>query len=144
MEKQYPLIIIEDDTDDQEILKAAMKELGVKNELIFFSFANDAYDFLLTTTTQPFLIITDINLPGINGLEFEKKIFENEYLRKKSIPFIFLTTTDAPKVIAAVYDYPVQGFFKKPSDYKILVEHLNSIINYWCICKHPNSTKLIR
>ncbi len=68
-----PIIIVEDDIDDQEIFADVIKELGISNELIFFPRCPEALQFLQTSTKQPFIIICDINLPGLNGLEFKNK-----------------------------------------------------------------------
>lgn len=140
MAKSGPIIIVEDDPEDQELLQEAFVQLGVQNEVHFFTDGKQAIDFLLMTTEQPFLIITDINLPQLNGLQFQHIVQENEYLRKKSIPFIFLSTTDNPRTVEQAYDQTVQGYFKKPGDFRQLKETLQSIIDYWMRCRHPNST----
>ena len=108
------------------------------NKLIFFDQASKALNYLLQTTEQPFIILTDMNLPGINGLEFQKKIEDNAYLRKKCIPFIFFTTTNNNKVVEQAYEQHVQGFFQKPSNFNELAETLNAIVDYWSRCLHPN------
>ncbi len=85
------------------------------------------------------LIICDIILPVQNGMEFKREIDADPVLRKKSIPFVFLTTNPQPATIRSAYnELTVQGFFQKPDsfkDYKELVYHL---IAYWRICRHPN------
>ena len=81
--------MIEDDIDDQEIFREAVSELGVPNELIIFNNSIDAFNYLLQTVDQPFIIFCDVNLPLLNGIEFKRKIDSNEDLRRKSIPFIF-------------------------------------------------------
>jgi CheY-like chemotaxis protein len=87
-----PVVIIEDDIDDQEIVTAVLKELGVPNEFLFFGTSSDAYTFLKSTTRQPFLILCDINLPKLNGMELKMQIDKNTVLRQKCIPFIFFST----------------------------------------------------
>ena len=141
MAQAGPIIIIEDDIDDQQLVEEALAQIGITNELIFFDKAQPAYNFLLVTTKQPFLIITDMNLPGMNGLEFQKKICENEYLRRKSIPFIFFSTTDNPYTVNKAYDNVVQGYFHKPSQFDDLKETLESIMAYWKRCLHPNTQR---
>jgi CheY-like chemotaxis protein len=135
---EQPILILEDDTDDQELITAAFQQIGVTNKIIFFEEAPQALIYLLQTTEQPFLILTDMNLPGINGLEFQKKIQDNEYLRRKCIPFIFFTTTNNRKVVEQAYDQQVQGFFQKPANFNELAEILRFIVDYWSRCLHPN------
>jgi len=92
MAQSGPVIIIEDDVDDEEILKEVLTELKVKNEVVCFEVCPDAWTFLKTTTERPLIIFCDINLPKQNGLDF-KQIDEDAELRKKSIPFIFYSTS---------------------------------------------------
>src|SRR4051812_47643546 len=94
-----PIVIVEDDIDDQHILEEVMSELAIPNERIFFTRSDDAINYLKTTTAQPFLIVCDINLPGLNGLQFKQQLDADDQLKKKSIPFIFFTTAaDLPTV----------------------------------------------
>src|SRR4051794_11820915 len=115
MSKHGPIVLIENDTDDHEILRLAFDELLVKKRLVFFESGNDALQYLSTTREHPFLILTDINMPGMNGIELREAIFGDEELRKKSIPFILLTTYADSKLVEKAYELSVQGFYQKPS-----------------------------
>lgn len=64
-------MIIEDDTDDQELLEETFSALQYPHPVIFFSNGNDALKYLHETSTPPVLIISDINLPKINGFEIK-------------------------------------------------------------------------
>src|SRR5688572_21224079 len=99
MSKQGPIMIIEDDRDDQYLLEEVFSLLNIKNELKFFENGNKALQYLNTTTDSPFIILSDVNLPGMNGPEFKRTINENPALRRLSIPFVFLTTTADPKAV---------------------------------------------
>lgn len=137
MHKNGPIIIIEDDADDQELLNEIFKELNVPNLLKFFNSCLQAFNYLFTTVEKPFLIISDINLPAMTGLELGKKIMENNVTRGKSIPFIFLTTSNDRHSIAKAYEMPVQGFFVKPSSIAELKDMMRMILDYWKVCRHP-------
>jgi CheY-like chemotaxis protein len=139
MSGKGPIVIIEDDPDDQEILKEVFHELMIPNELKFFKTCPDGLAYLQTTQQQPFLIISDVNLPVMSGIEMRKKINENEYLRKKSIPFVFLSTSANKQAVEQAYDMTVQGFFEKPSSMKELKNIIKTIFHYWQMCRHPNS-----
>ena len=140
MAKIGPIIIVEDDLDDQEMIQEVMQELGIKNELIFFDRSSKAFDFLKSTSQQPFLILSDVNLPIQNGIEFKRQIDEDTQLRQKSIPFVFYSTAvDKTSVDTAYKELTVQGFFKKKNKYEELKDDLQLIVSYWKICKHPNS-----
>lgn len=133
-----PIISIEDDADDQFLIKSVIEELDITNELLFFNNGVEALLYLETTRDQPFLIICDINMPVMNGLELRARIEKNEYLRRKSIPFVFLSTADNPLVIEAAYDTTIQGFFKKENSFEDLKTRIRVIYDYWAYCLHPN------
>jgi len=144
MSLQGPIIIIEDDEDDREFYTNTFDNLKIENEIIIFDNAEEAYKFLETTEKKPFIIISDINLPGISGLEFKKKIMANPYLKRKSIPFIYVTTSNDKNAIDIAYEMMVQGYFVKPNSVTELSTLLSRLIEYWKLCKHPNSPQDLR
>lgn len=90
MNKTGPIIIVEDDLDDEFTLKEIFEELNYKNELIFFRDSEKVLQFLQDTKIQPFLLLSDINMPKLNGMELREKIFNNEDLKKKRFHIYFL------------------------------------------------------
>ena len=140
MSRTGPILIIEDDQDDQEMLQEAFTELGVRNKLLFFDKTKKAFDFLKTTSEKPFLILSDINLPQQTGVEFKREVDSDPQLRKKSIPFVFFSTSIEKHAVDIAYkELTIQGFFRKSNKYEDLKKTLSLIIEYWKICKHPNS-----
>jgi len=133
-----PIIAIEDDADDQFLLKTAISELNITNTIVFFENGLQALRYLETTQDQPFLILCDINMPVMNGLELRENIDRNDYLKKKSIPFVFLSTADNPQIVDAAYDSKIQGFYKKLSNFNEYQKQIRIIIDYWKYCLHPN------
>ncbi len=135
-----PIIIIEDDEDDQEFLAQVLEELEVKNEILFFTSCLPAMDYLILTHESPFLILCDVNLPIKTGIEFKSEIDADPLLRKKSIPFVFFSTSDdQPTVNYAYNQLTVQGFFRKASRLQDIKELVKIIIDYWKHCLHPNT-----
>ena len=140
MTKYGPVIIVEDDADDCEIMEEVFVEMATNFERKYFNNAPDALQFLSTTPVQPFLIISDVNLPGMNGPKFKLTLNENEYLRKKSIPFVFLTTTAKQDAVENAYEtMMVQGYFEKPNKPRDIKVLLMLILEYWQVCIHPNN-----
>lgn len=137
MSAQGPLIVIEDDPDDQEMIKRILAKMDLSNEQKFFSDGDQALKYLESTSEKPFLIISDINMPLMNGLDLKKQIQSNEALRKKCYPFVFLTTTASPTQVALAYSMTIEGFFAKGQSYDELKEVLKSIIAYWKKAMHP-------
>ena len=139
MAKTGPILIIENDADDREMMQDIFRELQVRNKRYFFKSSQEVIDFLTGTTDDPFLVISDITLPGMSGIELRQYINEHPELRKKSIPFIFLTTSTAKESVDKAYEMMVQGYFEKPNNVNELREMLKMILDYWNVCFHPNS-----
>ena len=140
MAKKAPLVVVDDDQDDKENLEAAIKDLQIPNKIRWFRSCPEAFDYLKNTTDQPFVIICDLNLPKQTGLELKRQIDEDKELRRKSIPFIFYSTSaDQRSVNDAYTKMTVQGFFQKASNLKQIEEHLKIIYDYWQACIHPNT-----
>lgn len=140
MAKEGPIIIIDDDVEDKDIFKDALEELSIDNTIVWFTDTGLAFEYLKTTKDQPFIIFSDVNLPAQNGIEFKRRIDEDEQLRKKSIPFIFYSTFVDQKVVNEAYTkMTVQGFFKKGNNYSEVRNEIKMILDYWHVCKHPNA-----
>lgn len=131
--------MIDDDADECQLIEEALARLNIPNRLLCFSDGKEAIAYLTETTERPFLILSDINMPGMGGLELRRHINENENLKRKSIPFIFLTTSATPHAVGEAYKMSVQGFFEKPHDMREIAGLLKEICSYWKRCRHPNN-----
>jgi CheY-like chemotaxis protein len=138
MAKNGPLLILEDDEDDRELYQNVLKELGLRNTIRFFDSGDALLSFLVETTEKPLVIIADINVPRMNGLELRRRIDQDEALRKKSIPFVFLTTIESKEIVDEVYDLTVQGYFIKKPFYDDIANQIRAILEYWLMARSPN------
>jgi len=141
MNKTGPIIIIEDDAGDQELLKLVFLELNFENEVIFFSEGEKALGYLTMSAIEPFLILSDLNMPRLNGLELREKIHSNEDLRLKCIPYLFFSTSSEQEYVVDAYSKSVQGFFVKPYSFDNLKRIIKVIVQYWQECESPNYIK---
>jgi CheY-like chemotaxis protein len=141
MNKDGAIIIVEDDTDDQEMFSEIFEELNYGNEIIFFNDGQEALTYLTAKTTEPFIVFSDINMPKLNGIELRKQIHENEDIRLKTIPYLFFTTSAEQEAVIDAYSKSIQGFFIKPSNYQELKNIIQIIIEYWRKCESPNYVK---
>ncbi len=139
MAKTGPILILEDDHDDREIYDKVFTSLGVKNEIKYFEGGDDLLRYLQVTLDQPFLILSDINLPRMSGIELRRIIDADPFLRRKSIPFVFLTTVESKEVVEEVYELAVQGYFVKQYLLNDIEKQIKQILDYWKECKHPNT-----
>jgi CheY-like chemotaxis protein len=142
MNKKGPIVVIEDDADDQEFLVRVFKDLDYKNEIIFFEDGEKAFDFLVETAIEPFLILSDINMPKLNGIELREKVHNNEDLKLKCIPYLFFSTSAEQLHVIEAYSKSVQGFFVKPSKFDELKRVIKIIVDYWQECESPNYIKV--
>ena len=140
MNKKGPIVIIEDDLDDQEMFAEVFEKLGYKNEVKFFSDGEKALEYLTTTKIKPFIIFSDINMPKLNGIELRDKVRENKELEIKAIPYLFFTTTAEQEHVVDAYSKSIQGFFIKPSSFNELHDVLKTIVEYWQKCVSPDYT----
>lgn len=141
MNKNGCIILIEDDIDDEIFFTEALSELGYPNEIICFCDGTKALEYLNTDDIYPFLILSDINLPRLNGLELKKMIHTNSKISQKCIPYLFFTTSANEKSVYEAYTMSAQGFFVKPTDFGQLKNMISLIMEYWSSCYAPNNFK---
>ncbi len=109
--KNGPIIVIEDDVDDQEFLTDVFMKLNYQNKVIFFFDGQDALDYINNSNEPPFLILSDINMPKLNGFELREKLRTDAKLSNKCIPYLFFSTAINQKAVIDAYSQSVQGFF---------------------------------
>lgn len=139
MNSKGPVIIIEDDLDDKELLEDVFQKLNYPNELLFFSDGQTALDFLNTSHVIPFLILSDINMPRLDGFALRDKIKTDAALQLKCIPYLFFSTASSQKHVIEAYSLSVQGFFIKQDSMAELEKTITVIMEYWKRCVAPNS-----
>src|SRR5687767_6489762 len=103
MNKNGPVIVIEDDADDQALLTEVFQTLNYTNKLIFFNDGAAALDFLNRSDTLPFLILSDINLPKLDGFALRDKLKTDASLALKCIPYLFFSTALNQKAVIDAY-----------------------------------------
>jgi CheY-like chemotaxis protein len=135
-----PIIIVDDDKDDQELYEESIRAIGIANELLFFDKAKQLLDYLLITEEQPFIILSDVNMPEMTGLELKKIIQDDPYLCTKGIPFVFISTNASKVSVRHAHALSVQGYFEKPSSLEGIKEMFRKLFDYWTLCKHINNT----
>ncbi len=123
--------MIDDDLEDHLILDEIFRNLNYPNRVIFFSKGEDAVEFLNSTEETPLLILSDVNMPGMNGFEIRNRIAANEKIHSKCIPYLFFTTSVDRKAVEEAYALSVHGYFVKPSTMMDMQNTLKKIIDYW-------------
>jgi CheY-like chemotaxis protein len=140
MPEDYRLIkilLVEDNPDDILIIQRALKEARVVNQLWVTRDGQEALDFLqhkgqfqdISTSPKPGLILLDINLPKINGLDVLKEIKEDAEFKR--IPTVILTVSRRDEDIAKGYNHGCNSFIQKPVEFEKFVEVVKQIGLYW-------------
>lgn len=129
--------IIDSDTDDQEVVSHIWKELNLQNELVLLDGAEHALQTFEKVMYAPFIIICELNLPGIDGFELRRIMLEKNQKKFKSVPFIFWTTQASEAQITKAYELSVHGLFIKDANFNELKNTFTCIINYWLKSKMP-------
>lgn len=137
MAQNGPIIIVEDSVVERSLYQIALKSLKLPNEFRFFVNGEEALKYIETTDETPFLIISDLNMPKMNGLELREKINASSHLRKKATPFVFRTGSISESDVNKSYELSAHGFFCKNHDFAGLEKQLKIIIDYWTECIEP-------
>jgi len=139
MNRNGPVIVIEDDIDDQDILTDVFTKLGYDNEICFFGDGESALEHLNRTDVIPFLILSDVNMPKLDGFALRDKVKMDAKLQVKCIPYLFFTTSGSQQAVIDAYSKSVQGFFVKENSMEGLTETIDIIMRYWKKCSSPNN-----
>lgn len=128
MSKLKKILLIEDDYVDILTVQRAFAKLEVKNPLQICGNGLEALDYL-RENEFPALIILDLNMPKMNGLEFLEEIKSDPKL--SLIPIVVLTTSQEQSDRLKSFENHVSGYMVKPVEFKEFVKIMDSIRNYW-------------
>ncbi|HOO76177.1 MAG TPA: response regulator [Tepiditoga sp.] len=138
MKNNKKILLAEDDIIDVMTIKRALKEINITNPLIIKENGEEALNYLMSIEKNeyPCIIISDINMPKLNGIEFLKEIKKNDELKR--IPFVILTTSKEEADKCESFNLGVSGYMIKPVDYINFVEVVKTINLYWTISELPD------
>jgi len=129
-------LLVDDDVVDVMTVKRALKELQVTNRVEHAEHGEAALAYLSGGQGErPCIILLDLNMPVMNGIEFLRVVKNDESL--KSIPVIMLTTSEEPKDKTRSFDLGVAGYMAKPVEYRRFVDMIRSIDCYWTLSELP-------
>lgn len=131
-----PIMLVEDDTVDAMTVKRALKDLNVVNEVVHVTNGEEALTYLNDPNKiRPCIILLDINMPKMNGIEFLKASKDVDNF--SVIPVVMLTTSTNDRDIVNSFNLNVAGYMVKPVDYKQFVETVKTIEAYWRLSRLP-------
>ena len=130
------IMLVEDDQVDTMTVRRALKELHVMNPLQHVENGEEALNFLRNPANpRPCLILLDLNMPIMGGIEFLQIAKKDESL--KGIPVVVLTTSEEQEDKVESFQLGVAGYMRKPVDYPHFVETIRAIDAYWTISEFP-------
>ncbi|MEM7106724.1 MAG: response regulator [Bacteroidota bacterium] len=136
MHENRHILLVEDDKVDAIAVRKAFKDTEITNTLIHASSGQEALKYLSDETpTKIGLILLDLNMPMMNGLEFLKERKQEPQLAR--IPLIVLTTSRNETDVQSSYELGISGYIVKPVNYNDFKTVIQKMYAYWSICELP-------
>jgi len=139
MQNLKPVMLVEDDTVDAMTVKRIFTELKVKNQLVHVVDGEEAINYLKNDKNKkPCVILLDLNMPKMNGIEFLRIIKADDNLM--SIPVIVLTTSREDQDKIDSFKLGIAGYILKTVDYKRFATIMEIMDMYWTLSELPGET----
>ncbi len=140
--RQVTFLIVDDNELDVEKVERGFQRLKISNPLIR---ANDGFEALevlrgsdtVTKLARPYVILLDVNMPRMNGIEFLKELRADSALADSAV--VVLTTSDRIEDVEAAYENQVAGYIVKPISRDDILTALSKLDAYWNLCALPAS-----
>jgi len=131
--RMRPILLVEDDPVDQEMIGLAFTRASVANRVITMGNGQEALDYLMAPgrdSVLPIVIILDLNMPQMDGFEFLRRIKAEP--RFAAIPVVVLTTSQFDRDLTQSYALGASSCLTKPGDFEQLVKMAAEVDQYWC------------
>jgi CheY-like chemotaxis protein len=136
MRNQKPILLVEDDQIDVMTTQRALRDLHVTNPLAVAPNGEEALEYLRNPEKdRPSIILLDLNMPRMNGIEFLAAAKSDRDLR--NIPVVVLTTSREEQDKISTFDLGIAGYIVKPVDYLQFVEAMRTLNLYWTLSELP-------
>ena len=123
------IVLADDDPDDRILVREALNEAGVRNELVTVGDGQELLTHLRAATDLPDLVLLDLNMPRMNGREALAAIRADGRLRR--LPIIMLTTSKADEDVVSSYEEGANSYITKPVTFPGLVDVMAALDRYW-------------
>ncbi|ODA66946.1 Response regulator rcp1 [Methyloligella halotolerans] len=142
MTQPVTIIMIEDDEGHGRLIEKNIRRAGVNNEILPFQNGSDAMKYMfgadgsgLSSKGKAYLVLLDLNLPDMSGIDILKQIKENEHLKRS--PVIVLTTTDDEVEIQRCYDLGCNVYITKPVNYESFANAIRQLGLFFSVIQVP-------
>jgi CheY-like chemotaxis protein len=143
MNRSNIILLVEDNADDVELTLRAFRKSKILNEIVVVTDGVEALDYVFASgahagrniETNPAVILLDLKLPKIGGLEVLRRLRADE--RTRRIPVVVLTSSNEERDILSSYDLGANSFVRKPVDFAQFVEAAQQLGMYWLVMNEP-------
>ncbi|MCX8109807.1 MAG: response regulator [Syntrophorhabdaceae bacterium] len=134
--KQKIILLVEDNPDDVELTLHALKKNNITNEIVVAKDGKEALDYLMKHDRSiPVLVLLDLKLPKIDGIEVLRRIRNNE--RTRLLPVVILTSSKEEQDLLNGYTYGANSYIRKPVDFNQFAEAIRQLGLYWLVLNEP-------
>jgi CheY-like chemotaxis protein len=141
--KRVEILLVEDNPTDAELTIRALKKSNLANLLVWVKDGEEALDFIFATgayserqvTNGPKVILLDLRLPKVDGMEVLRRIKNDE--RTRSIPVVVLTSSNEDRDVAESYQFGVNSYISKPVEFDEFAKVVAELGLYWLLVNHP-------
>jgi two-component system, response regulator len=141
--KDHIILLVEDNADDIELTLRAFQKSNIVNEMVVVKDGQEALDYLFVTgayaardpMVMPHLVLLDLNLPRINGLEVLRRMRADT--RTKRLPVVILTTSSEETDVIVGYDLGANSYVRKPVDFAQFTGAALQLGLYWLVLNEP-------
>ena len=145
--KPKTILLVEDNPSDVELTRRALQKSHIANELIVAEDGQEVLDYLFdgallagrSMDDLPALILLDLKLPKVDGLQVLRQIRANEHTSR--LPVVILTTSSEEQDVTQSYDLGANSYIRKPVDFKQFVEAVQHLGLYWLVLNEPAAPK---
>jgi CheY-like chemotaxis protein len=131
MSRERAILLVEDNPDDEALTLRAFKKNRIANEVVIARDGQEALDYLFGDDPLPELILLDLKLPKVNGLEVLKRLRENE--TTKLVPVVVLTSSVEDRDLIDSYSLGANSYVQKPVDFAQFTEAIRQLGLYWLV-----------
>lgn len=140
--QEVTIVMIEDDEGHARLIEKNVRRAGVNNEIVPFTLGKKALDYILgenrdgvPSKDRYLLILLDLNLPDMSGIDILEQIKTNEHTRR--LPVVVLTTTDDEREIQKCYDLGANVYITKPVDYDGFATAIRNLGLFFSVIQVP-------